>query len=226
VAFASEFLQQRANVHATVGFRHGVVVPPGTDATDFPTRRPGDLTWRGRLLMVGRVEPRKGFDVAIAALAELPEEITLRIVGAADERHRDELVALARTLGVADRITVDGLVPRDQLAAVYAEADALLFLSRWEEPFGLVPLEAMTQATPVIATRRGGAAEYLTDGLNCREVPVDDPTAVAAAVRGLAADEGLRRRLVNGGLTTGAAYRSDRYAAELEELHRAAAAGE
>ncbi len=225
VAFASDYLRIRARAEATVGFRRSSVVPLGTDPTDFPSRRPGDRPWRGRLLMVGRVEPRKGFDIAVRALAELPDEVTLRIVGGCDERHRGELVALAREVGVADRIGFDGLVARHDLAAVYAESDALLFLSRWEEPFGLVPLEAMTQAVPVVAIRRGGAAEFLADGLNCIEVPVDDPPAVAAAVRALAGDEGLRRRLVNAGLTTSAAYRVDRFASELEALHVAAAGG-
>ncbi|HVY08678.1 MAG TPA: glycosyltransferase family 4 protein [Mycobacteriales bacterium] len=222
VAFASDYLRRRAEAEGTIRFSRSAIVPLGTDPVDFPSRRPGDRPWQGRLLMVGRVEPRKGFDIAIQALADLPGA-TLRIVGAADDRHRDELIAMAREIGVADRLTCEGFVERDQLAAVYAEADALLFLSRWDEPFGLVPLEAMTQALPVIAIRRGGAAEYLTDNLNCVEVPVDDPPAVAAAVRALAADGQLRRRLVNGGLTTSAAYRVDRFASELEAIHLAAA---
>jgi glycosyltransferase involved in cell wall biosynthesis len=114
-------------------------------------------------------------------------------------------------------------VERAQLADEYAGADAVLFLSRWDEPFGIVPLEAMSQATPLIATRRGGSAEFLTDNLNCLEVPSDDPEAVAAAVRTLAEDAALRRRLVNGGLTTSAAYRIDNFADELAALHLSAA---
>jgi len=223
VAFASDYLRQRATAEASIGFKRSEIVPLGTDPADFPSRRPGDRPWQGRLLMVGRVEPRKGFDIAIRALVDLPDDVTLRIVGTGDDRHRSELIAMARELGVADRLGFDGFVARHHLAAVYAESDALLFLSRWDEPFGLVPLEAMTQAVPVVAIRRGGAAEFLTDGLNCVEVPVDDPTAVSSAVRTLAADEGLRRRLVNAGLTTGAAYRVDRFASELEALHIAAA---
>jgi glycosyltransferase involved in cell wall biosynthesis len=224
VAFASEYLRRRAEAEATVHFTTSAIVPLGTDPVDFPSRRPGDRPWRGRLLMVGRVEPRKGFDIAIQALADLPDA-TLRIVGAGDDRHRRELIAMARDLGVADRLTCDDFVARRDLAAVYAESDALLFLSRWDEPFGLVPLEAMTQAVPVVAIRRGGAAEFLSHGLNCLEVPVDDPSAVSAAVRALASDDGLRRRLVNAGLTTSAAYRVDRFAGELEAIHLAAAQG-
>jgi glycosyltransferase involved in cell wall biosynthesis len=223
VAFASDYLRRRARAEAAIGFTRSEIVPLGTDPADFPSRRPGERPWQGRLLMVGRVEPRKGFDIAVRALVDLPDDVTLRIVGTGDDRHRSELIAMARELGVADRLGFDGFVARHNLAAVYAESDALLFLSRWDEPFGLVPLEAMTQAVPVVAIRRGGAAEFLTDGLNCIEVPVDDPGAVSSAVRTLASDEGLRRRLVNAGLTTSAAYRVDRFASELEALHAAAA---
>jgi glycosyltransferase involved in cell wall biosynthesis len=222
VAFVSSYLHDRAGRDGLIGFTGGEIVPLGTDPVDFPSRRSGVRPWTGKLLAVGRVEPRKGFDIAVRALVGLPD-VTLEIVGPADERHRDDLLALAAELGTADRVMMSGGVDRDKLAEVYAAADATLFLSRWEEPFGMVPLEAMTQATPVIATRRGGAAEFLTHNLNCLEVPIDDPEAVAAAVRALAADDGLRRRLVNGGLTTSAAYRIDRFSDDLEVLHRAAA---
>jgi glycosyltransferase involved in cell wall biosynthesis len=221
VAFASDYLRKKAVAEATIGFTRSAVVPLGTDAADFPSRRHAPRPWAGKLLMVGRVEPRKGFDIAVHALVELPGT-TLRIVGAGDDGHREELLALARQLGVNDRLVCDDFVARDALADVYLDSDALLFLSRWDEPFGLVPLEAMTQALPVIATRRGGSAEFLTDGLNCLEVPVDAPDAVATAVRALAHDEALRRRLVNGGLTTAGAYRVDRFANDLEALHVAA----
>ena len=76
-----------------------------------------------------------------------------------------------------------------------------------------------------MATRRGGSAEFLTDGLNCLEVPSDDPAAIAAAVLALAKDKALRRRLVNGGLTTSAAYRVEQFADGLEQIHLRAAGG-
>jgi glycosyltransferase involved in cell wall biosynthesis len=221
VAFASDYLRRRAVAEATIGFTKTAIVPLGTDATDFPSRRPGTRPWSGRLLMVGRVEPRKGFDVAVHALTELPQA-TLQIVGAGDAAHREELLALARQLGVNDRVTCVDFVARNELADVYQSGDALLFLSRWEEPFGLVPLEAMSQGVPVVATRRGGSAEFLTDGLNCLEVPVDAPDAVAVAIRALGSDDALRRRLISGGLATAANYRVDRFAQDLEDLHVAA----
>jgi glycosyltransferase involved in cell wall biosynthesis len=203
-----------------VRFTSSEVVPLGVDRGDFPLRGIDERPWRGRLLCVGRVEARKGFEVAIRALVALPGA-TLRIAGPTDG-HLDALLAIARELGVADRITT-GAVPRDRLAAVYREADALIFPSRWEEPFGLVPLEAMTQATPVIATRQGGSAEFLVDGVNCLAVPVDDVPAVVAAASRLAGDPVLRRRLAASGLKTAAVYDVQSFADRLEAIHLAAA---
>jgi glycosyltransferase involved in cell wall biosynthesis len=223
VAFASEYLRQRARRDGLIDFTTSEIVPPGSDPADFPNRAPGERPWRGKLLAVGRVEPRKGFDNAVRALAELPT-MTLRIVGPDSDGHAAELTRLATEIGVADSLTIDGAVPREHLAATYADADVFVFPSRWDEPFGLVPLEAMSQATPVVATRRGGSAEFLVDGVNCLEVPNDDPAAIARAVRRLATDDRLRRQLVDGGLATSDAYRIDRYAASLERIHQEAAA--
>jgi glycogen synthase len=70
-----------------------------------------------------------------------------------------------------------------------------LFPVRWSEPWGIVPLEAMAFGRPVVATGLGGSGEYLRDGKNCLLVAPSDPSALAAAVRRLAADAGLRERL-------------------------------
>jgi glycosyltransferase involved in cell wall biosynthesis len=223
VGFVSEFIRDRArsaDAVDAVGFTTSEIVPPGIDPTDFPPRRAEPRPWGGRLICVGRVEPRKGFDVAVRALAEL-DGTTLQIVGPGDG-HLGELLDLARDIGVADRVVPADPVPRSQLAPLYADADALVFPSRWEEPFGLVPLEAMSQSTPVIATRRGGSAEFLVDGTNCLEVAVDDPAGVAAAVRRLADDAALRDRLVRAGGETAARYDVDSYADRLEALHLSA----
>lgn len=218
VAFASGWLQGRAADTALVSVARSEVVPLGVDPTDFPLRDIDERPWRGQLLCVGRVEQRKGFEVAVRALAAMPGT-TLRIAGPTDG-HLDALLAIAHELGVADRI-MTGAVPRDQLAAVYREADVCLFPSRWDEPFGLVPLEAMTQATPVVATRQGGSAEFLIDGENCLAIPVDDVDATVSAVTRLAADPTLRRRVAAAGLTTVAAYDVRRFADRLESLHAA-----
>jgi glycosyltransferase involved in cell wall biosynthesis len=222
LAIVSAFLTERARALSSLGPPPAVVMPPGIDPRDFPLTERLATTWGWRCLAVGRIEPRKGFDVAIRALAELPEA-TLRLVGPADARHAAALGTLAADLEVGDRLSIEPGVSRGDLASVYRSADVEIFPSRWDEPFGLVPLEAMSQSTPVVATRRGGSAEYLSDGDNCLEVPVDDPSAVAAAIQRLASDAPLRRHLVDGGLATAARYNADRYADDLEALHVAAA---
>jgi len=216
LTFVSAYL--RDVVARTLGW-HDVdaeVVPSGIDLTDFPitSKDPG---WGGRLLCVGRVEPRKGFHVAVDALADLPG-MTLEILGRADEAYRGELLKRVNDRGVADRIRLDA-VPRSELAARYRAADAVLFTSVWQEPFGLVPLEAMACGTPVIATGTGGSKEFCIDGDNCLLVPPDDAGALAAAVRRLADDPDLRRRLQAGGAKTAREMTIERYAAHLEHLH-------
>jgi glycosyltransferase involved in cell wall biosynthesis len=224
----SAFVRDRAL--AATGWRpvHETVTYSGIDPDDFPV---GDLPptgdadrpWRWRLLCVGRVEPRKGFATAVEALAQLPAESTLRIVGPDDGTHTGELVALAERLGVAERVSF-GAVPRAELREVYADADALLFTSAWEEPFGLVPVEAMACGTPVAAAATGGAKEFLADGANSIAVPPRDPAALAAAVSRLAGDLALRARLVAGGRTTAADLDVAVLADVMERWHLAAAA--
>jgi glycosyltransferase involved in cell wall biosynthesis len=223
VAFVSDFIRDSARADGAVGFTTSEIVPPGIDAADFPARDFEPRPWGGQLLCVGRIEPRKGFDTVIRALVDL-DEVSLRIVGPGNE-HTADLMALARDLDVADRVSTDA-VPRDQLAKIYADADAFVFPSRWEEPFGLVPLEAMSQATPVIATRRGGSAEFLVAEENCLEIAVDDSTTIADAVRRLAAEPDLRERLARSGMQTAARYDVGRYAQRLEALHVDAIRGE
>lgn len=224
-SFVSAFTRERVREKGVWQFPSSTVVGSGVDTEDFPiVETPPGRPWAWQLLAVGRIEPRKGFDVAVSALVHLPPQARLRLVGVADPEYRSELQGLAAICGVEDRVSI-GAVARRDLRQIYADADAVLFTSRWEEPFGLVPLEAMTQATPVVATRRGGSAEFLVDRVNCLEIPIDDPVALAAAVQELATDAVLRERLVEGGLRTAGHYTVDRLALVLEELHAVTADG-
>src|SRR5439155_14590003 len=92
------------------------------------------------------------------------------------------------------------------------------------EPFGLVPVEAMSCGVPVVATGTGGSAEFLSDGTNCLCFHPGDAEALGAAVRRLAGDAELRARLVTGGLQTATELDVGRLADVLEEWHVAAAA--
>jgi glycosyltransferase involved in cell wall biosynthesis len=212
--FISSWLRETAADVADATIAH-----PGIDPETFPAGAPHDWGWR--LASVGRIDPRKGIVDAIEALDALPAEATLHIDGRGDEAHLAELEARIASGAGPSRVTL-GRSARSDLAAVYSAADALLFLPTWPEPWGLVPLEAMACGTPVIATGTGGSGEYLEHEANCLLVAPGDPEAVAAAVRRLAADEGLRATLRRGGLSTVARYTEDRFNSALLEQLRAA----
>lgn len=185
------------------------LAPSGIDTTLFRERPPEE--WHWRLLYVGRIDERKGVRDAVAALAELPGETTLTIAGEGEPRERARVEELGRELNVASRLQLAGMRGRESLPDLYAAADAVLFPVRWEEPWGLVPLEAMAVGRPVVATGRGGSGEYLRDGDNCLLVPTGDAPAIGETVRRLAADPALRGRLREGGLRTAPRYTEDAF---------------
>lgn len=195
------------------------VLAPGVALPDAPApERP----WGGRLLCLGRLDGRKGLDVAVDALRLLPDATTLTVVGGGDEAVAADLRRRADAAGVGGRLTIRSAVDRDALPALFAMHDALLFPVRWSEPFGLVPLEAMAHGRPVVSTAVGGQAEYLRNGENALVVPVDDPGALAAAVGRLAEDDGLRARLRAGGLETAAGLDERAFQAGVEAAIRRA----
>ena len=152
-----------------------------------PRRYPGPL-WVG----CGRLVYYKGFLNAIRALPHVPG--TLLIVGKGPDR--PELEAEARGLGVADRVILTGSVP--VLTPYYLAADAFWFPSNARsEAFGLVQVEAMASGCPVLNTHVPHSG---VDWVSLHEetgltVPVNDPTALAAAANRLLAEPGLRDRL-------------------------------
>ncbi len=181
----------------------------GVDPGLFEARPPRP-NWGGRLICVGRVEARKGVEIAIAALGLLPETTSLQILGPAQPAYRAELDRLIASRRLGDRVEFSHC-GRDRVGAAIAAADALLFPVQWEEPWGLVPLEAMASGTPVIAAATGGGREYLRDGDNAlvyADKPSDraDPARLAAAVRRLADGPALRSALHAGGLATVARF--------------------
>lgn len=220
--FVSAHLLAKVRAAAPWSFPGALVVPSGIAAEEFTASRDEPRPWGWRLLYAGRIDPRKGIDTAVRALALLPGDATLAIHGSGDGEHRAELEALARDLGVASRLSF-AVTPRSMLAAVYRSADALVFPSSWDEPFGLVPIEAMACGTPVVATMAGGASEFLADGGNCLAFRPGDADGLAAALRRLAADEQLRARLRSGGLATAGELTVDRVADRLLDQHRHAA---
>jgi glycogen synthase len=190
---------------------------PGIDDALF-TPAP-ERPWEWRLLYLGRMDPRKGVDTAVDALAHLPDEAVLVLQGGGEPGYVDEL---RRRGGGRVRFSHE---PRARLCDVYAAADAVLFPVRWEEPWGLVPLEAMAVGRPVVASGTGGSREYLRHGENCLLYePRDSARALAAAVTELAGSAELRARLRAGGLATARRYTERLYNQAIEAALLAAVA--
>ncbi|MEU6682817.1 glycosyltransferase [Streptomyces sp. NPDC046832] len=180
--------------------RRTSVVPCGVDPVQFApvvaARRPASA--RKRLLAVGRLVPRKGFDRAIRALADVPGA-ELLIAGGPEaalllaEPEAERLHAIADECGVADRVTLLGGVGRKQMPELMSSADLVLSLPRYE-PFGIVPIEAMACCAPVLATAVGGQLDTVVDGITGVLVPPDDDHDISGTIRRLLARPDLLAR--------------------------------
>jgi glycosyltransferase involved in cell wall biosynthesis len=133
-----------------------------------------------RLLAAGRLAPEKGFDVLIEAMRIVLDhgmDVSLEIVGSGPERRR--LAALAAPLG--DKVRLIPALPHANLLRRLDDVHALVAPSR-REGLGMVALEAFTRGRPVIASRVGGLAETVEDGVDGFLVAPEDPIALAAAI--------------------------------------------
>lgn len=147
----------------------------GVDLDRFmPTERRGGGP---HVVSLGALIPRKGHDVAVAAVARLPG-VTLSIVGEGPERAR--LTALARQLGVADRVQLTGAVAHEQLSAILADADVMALASA-SEGLANAWVESLACGTPIVIADAGGAREVVTTPAAGRIV-ARTPDAFAAAI--------------------------------------------
>lgn len=160
------------------------------------------------ILFVGRIEPLKGIDTLLRAIALIapeipcwPDELSVIIIGGAPgagiEQVNAELARLERLraeMGIERLVTFLGARNQDTLVYYYSAAEVVVMPSRYES-FGMVALEAMACGTPVIASRVGGLAFTVQEGQTGFLVPDGDAEAMAAKIHLLVQDRELRRRL-------------------------------
>ena len=205
------------------------VVPFGIDAAEWEATPDvaaraaairAEAGARPLVLFAGRMVPYKGVDVLLRALAGL--DVSAVLVGAGPLL--DRWKALARELGVADRVRFAGPVPHPELAALYHACDMFVLPSVTRaEAFGYVQLEAMACGKPVVSTRLPSGVPWVNrDGETGLTVPPGDPDALRDAIRRLAANPGLRARLGRAGRTRVAAdFSMERMGRDTAALYRA-----
>lgn len=181
------------------------VVPPGVEHAFFsPGNQDGARHALGLgahpvLLFVGRIQPLKGLDVAVGALASLGRsDAELVVVGGPSGANGDvelqRVLALADRLGVRHRIRFVAPQPHHLLSTYYRAADVVLVPSR-SESFGLVALEAAACGVPVVAAAVGGLRTLVEHGRTGLLVGERDPESFAAATRSLLDDPALAGEL-------------------------------
>jgi glycosyltransferase involved in cell wall biosynthesis len=146
-------------------------------------------------LVVGTLSPIKGHELVLRALARLKEShsrLECRIIGEGSEEQ--SLVALAKSLGIADRVHFLGQRSRDEVAAAMRECTVFVLPSRYEG-LGCVYLEAMACGRPVIGCQGQGIDEVIEHGNNGWLVPVGDLDELTQSLRTLLDSPELRAEL-------------------------------
>jgi glycosyltransferase involved in cell wall biosynthesis len=189
------------------------VARPGSDPAPLA---PGSQDGIVRLLSVGAIVPRKGFDVLIAALATLTDlSWQLTIAG---DRTRDRNAAAQLDADIArhaleTHIAVLGAVLPQRLAALYAEADVFVLASHFEG-YGMAYAEAVAHGLPVIGTSGGAIPETVPADAGLLVAPGDIP-GLAHALRRVIDDVALRRRLAGAARAAAAQLPTWRQSAEI-----------
>ena len=223
-----------------VDVSHVEVIPPGVDLTRFYPIHPeeakeyiGVPPCDHMLVFVGRIEPLKGLDTLIQAIAMLSKEgvladypLCLSVIGGdphvSDEEMNAEMARLhelREQLGMEDLVTFLGKRSQDTLPYYYSAAEAVVMPSHYES-FGMVALEAMACGTPVVASQVGGLAFLVQHGVTGYTVPVDEPEALADCLKELIKNRGLREKMGQQAAEFARQYGWNVIARRIEEVYR------
>jgi phosphatidylinositol alpha-mannosyltransferase len=184
------------------------IVPNAIDVDTFaaPARRPAAMPAdRPYVLYVGRMEPRKGVEHLVRAMAQVREAVAnahLVVIGNGPDRN--PLESLARTLNVP--VLFAGRVDDADLPGFYQAADVVCSPSVADESFGIVLLEAMAAGRPVVASDVAGYAELLESAGCSRLVPAGDANALAREITAVLENSELARTLGEHGAAAAKKY--------------------
>ena len=155
---------------------------------------------RAIVTQVSWIIPEKGIhDLLQAASLVVSQKSDVQFVIVGEGPYQSECQKLAAELGICEHLTWTGMVQDPLLEGVYAAADVVCQMSRWEEVFGQVITEAMASWRPVIGTRVGGIPELINDGETGFLVERGDIRAMADRILHLLNDPGQRTKMGNKG---------------------------
>lgn len=152
--------------------------------------KPVPLSKALEILYVGQVIRGKGVDLLLKAFKKIKLNAKMTIVGSGN--HLDECVALAKQLGISDRVKFCGWVNHTELNQYYEAAQIVAVPSRWPEPFGMVGIEAMARGRPVVAFDTGGIGDWLQDGVTGLLCEPGNTDSMAIQMQRLLIDEDAR----------------------------------
>jgi glycosyltransferase involved in cell wall biosynthesis len=208
-----------ARIAAFWGLDPDRIVVLANPAPELETVEPESLP-AATFVFAGRLTAQKDLGVAIDALARVPEA---RLVLVGDGPERADLERRSAAAGVNGRVTFAGAVPRAEVIRYLAGARAALLPSAWEN-LPNAAVEALAAGTPVVATAVGGVPEVVRDGENGLLVEPGSPELLAAAMRRVLEEDGLRDRLAGAAAPSVAGLSRRAVYGRLEELLAEAAA--
>ncbi len=221
-----------------VDTRKVTVIPPGVDTDHFyPIAKDEARQYLGlapdahMLLFVGRIEPLKGLDTLIKAVAclrvqDLAEPVHLAVIGGDPDAPPEEMtVEMARIQKMCDDLTVGKMVAflgkrsQDTLPYYYSAADVLVMPSHYES-FGMVALEAMACGTPVLASQVGGLAFLIQNGVTGYHVPDGDDNELCQKLSALLGDKALQVTMGKNAAAYAKDYAWDKVATKVVEVYQ------
>ena len=216
---ASEYLRTVAVLNGVEADRCHVV----PYFADRPAAPPAPAA-EGVIAFVGRVSSGKGLDVLLRALARIGGGWE-RLLVAGDGWALPACRRLATELGLGSKVTFLGWCGRDETSRVLERASIVVVPSRWPEPFGIVGIEAMAHARPVVASRVGGIPEWLGDGETGLLVEAGSESLLAVAIGRLLSDPASAEAMGKEAWRRVERFSLERHLGRLDGVYQAAVSG-
>lgn len=215
ILVASRYMKDLLVLNGIPGEKIGVL--PHFTRMSPPTTGKSD-TAENIILFAGLIHHVKGVDKLIKALALMKSKFKAYLIG--DGPYLEQYRRLAADEGVGDRISFLGWVDHDRMKEYYSKASVVVVPSWWIEPFGIVGIEAMAHAKPVVAFDTGGIRDWLENDSTGFLVPRGDVAAFAARVDELLSDKALASEMgANARLAAEKKYDREHYLPKLMDVY-------